>query len=101
MAEAKKILSLESLVEWLEKQPADEHYDWTDARHCCIGRWLSAMGTSDRDVFGKSNKLAMDDPFYEIAVAGPSGDGHTFGSALKRARDALAKSTPHPDTAVS
>lgn len=76
--------SLESLIAWLEKQPADERYDWTAAESCCIGQWLASLGVSD--LFGKSNKIALQDPFYEIAVAGPSGEGHTFGKALERAR---------------
>lgn len=100
---ATKALSLASLVEWLEKQPADEHYDWTKAEECCIGQWIKASGTSVRNLFEKSNKLGMRDPYYDIAVKAYTSDRslvlHTFGAALERAREALA--TPHPETSVS
>ena len=36
--------SLDSLVAWLEKQPAAKRYCYTDPGHCLLTQYFSAMG---------------------------------------------------------
>lgn len=80
--------SLDSLIAWLEKQPANKTYDFGDIRGCLACRYIQSTGISDRpwesypgrrpyrDVFGGM------EGYTAIAYTGR----HTFGAALQRAR---------------
>lgn len=75
--------SLESLIAWLEKQPPDANYDWSDAAKCVLGQFAAAMGADDAEL--ESLSLSNIEPFDNVALDSP----YTFGAALERARAAL------------
>ena len=78
--------SLESLIAWLEKQPAECSYDWQFIPNCLLGQWARAMGVSgEYAILNRSKALGMSTPFSGIALFSPC----TFGAALERARKAL------------
>lgn len=86
-------LSLESLIAWLEKQPAEQEYCYYDNGYCLLARYFSAVGFKDVEVYGwywrhsdATKDIPLSDAFKMIAVQGK----WTFGAALKRARKALA-----------
>jgi predicted metalloendopeptidase len=82
-------LSLESLIAWLEKQPADKDYDWNDMQTCMLGQWLSTLYLSvefparnlDPYKYVLNGSCTNLDHFDDIASMEP----HTFGAALGRA----------------
>jgi len=93
--------SLESLIAWLEKQPADGVYCYADTGHCLISQHFKAAGFGPRIAVGvgsfctaplRSERWSRDNnypsAFDDIAVARP----RTFGAALTRARAVLAAS---------
>jgi hypothetical protein len=73
--------SLESLIAWLEKQPAGDVYCWSDTEQCLLGQWARAMGVPEKEVANKSTELDTCAPFDDIALLSP----FTFGAALERA----------------
>ncbi len=86
--------TLESLIAWLEKQPADTTYCfWDYSGHCLLSSYLSAMGRnpnpSRRDyvLVSRLDRRASDDIGGQIALAQP----WTYGAALERARALQAK----------
>src|SRR6476660_2885832 len=83
-------LTLESLIAWLEKQPADQTYDWADCDgRCLIGLYSAAHGIS----FTTMCATDRDDgtaPYDRLTTTGIAyRRPHTFDAALKRARAAL------------
>jgi hypothetical protein len=80
--------SLDSLIAWLEKQPADKEYNWSLAGSCLLGQWCEARGLLGGELFNKSLELGQwsngNDVFAEVALGNLS--ECTFGAALKRAR---------------
>jgi len=89
-------LSLESLIAWLEKQPADGEYDYTDPLNCLMCQYFSAQGLSVRDAGPRDvaltdgNVIYIPSTFYNVA----NGDDRSMGGALARARDLLLRSGP-------
>jgi len=94
-------LSLETLIAWLEKQPADERYDFCEWNQCLLGQWLRTIDPLARRheggdtgfiycVFGQPVDL---EKFAEITHAGWASlrHLHTFGLALSRARSLLTQ----------
>jgi hypothetical protein len=86
--------TLESLIAWLEKQPADRIYCYEYPGHCLIAKYLVAMGFEGvmigpltyRHLPDKENRKPLPNHWNDIAADMPN----TFGAALKRARAALA-----------
>jgi hypothetical protein len=86
--------SLDSLIEWLEKQPADKPYCYMDNGHCLLGQYFTAMGFRLVAVGGSDfdheteRGVIFPEKFNDVAY----GDlqtfdfNRTFGAALKRAR---------------
>ena len=72
--------TLESLIAWLEKQPARRTYIAMLPKLCLLGQFATAMGHPEPG--RKSFALEMDPGFSEVALVRP----HTFGAALERAR---------------
>lgn len=76
--------SLESLIAWLEKQPAETTYNYCDATACLIAKYLQAMGVKN---------YVMDTPLFQHRVFGEVANGgeriDTYGAALARARKLL------------
>jgi hypothetical protein len=84
---------LETLIAWLEKQPADEGYEYDCNGHCLLAQYFTAMGFTHVYVGSTgfyhgddSERAEMPRAFDKIAVKSPS----TFGAALERARAALS-----------
>lgn len=71
--------SLDSLIAWLEKQPADKPYDW-GGDDCLLCQYLEARGFNKFDSYGRFDV----DMRSEVALA--CGEKATFGAALQRAR---------------
>jgi hypothetical protein len=73
------LMSLESLIAWLEQQPADGTYQWEYPNLCLMGCYLK----SRTDDFASFRNRYPDMPHYrEIAAQEP----WTFGAALERAK---------------
>lgn len=86
--------SLESLIAWLEKQPAEATYDYGDSRQCMAAQCLRSHGVDESRYVGLSG-YALEDffpGFRAIAIGDADivSDGWTFGAALSRARAVLA-----------
>lgn len=86
------VLKLETLIAWLEKQPATEKYDYNNCNgRCLYGQYLTHHGVSWKEEL-KHTKLGdprsdFRDYVYEhVACEKP----WTFGAALDRARKLLA-----------
>jgi hypothetical protein len=82
--------SLESLVAWLEKQPADKPYCYTSNGGCLLAQYFSALGYRNVEMStdhflhcGCRERL----PSYFNLIA--IGSGRTFGHALRRANTRL------------
>lgn len=93
------ILSLDNLIAWLEQQPADETYPYSESRGCVLAQYFTAMGLKDVLVtpgqyaagrFSYPRKL-LPAGWEGIANGFPSG-AWTFGAALRRAK-ALQKAS--------
>lgn len=92
--------SLDALIAWLEKQPADKDYCPVSSATCLLAQWLPiAVGKSVRPMFipgsavayeatDKSWRLVTQD-FDRVIFDDEDGEtlkGETFGAALARAR---------------
>ena len=78
-------LTLRGLIAWLETQPPDKSYEYSDCNGgCLVGQYAASQGRDwyrdgvvvDR-AFGLLNYIACD-------------ANHTFGGALQRAKNVLA-----------
>jgi len=72
----KVLLTLDVLIPWLRRQPADGEYIFQDPVYCMMGRFLADHGSCWGEV------MYSDLPDYEV-IAGSK--PWTFGAALKRA----------------
>lgn len=79
-------LTLDSLIAWLEKQPADKVYDFWHCRECLLYQYLRDAGLPRSD-YGVVHALGGTDIGGRIAHQLP----WTFGAALDRARALRAK----------
>jgi hypothetical protein len=86
--------SLDSLIAWLEKQPADKTYCYDDTGHCLLAQWFKSCGTPSAClgnvcvVFaGENASRNIPVSFQKTAMPKP----HTFGAALRRARSRAAR----------
>jgi len=88
---ADPLLTLESLIAWLEKQPAATRYNYgnCDGR-CLYGQYMAAHGVRWMDSGAAESNTARGDfcswVYSHVACQRP----WTFGAALKRARAALS-----------
>lgn len=95
--------SLESLIAWLEKMPADEVYCFSNWGGCLLAKWAQSVDPSAYT--GRQGRKSDFPNGFHYAVNGrvvdlggfkgiASGIYHsrewTFGAALTRAREALA-----------
>jgi hypothetical protein len=72
------VMSLESLIAWLESQPANGSYNWPHPDRCLLGCYL----TDKTGSCASFRSSYTDMPHYrEIAAPEP----WTFGAALSRA----------------
>lgn len=85
------VFSLESLIAWLEKQPARTVYCYMDNDGCLLSQYFRAAGFDKVHVGGETVFLdgydhgneSLPDSFADLAVGRP----RTFGAALNRARE--------------
>ena len=78
-------LTMEGLIAWLETKPADETYDYENCHGDCLyGQYVASHGIS----WEESRVPFMSYVYQHVAHQYP----WTFGTALERARKAVA---PH------
>jgi len=82
--------TLDSLIAWLEKQPADDTYCYIDNGMCLLAQYFTASGFSRVSVY--STKFQWHDGqrklpphFNKIAIGLTMLPERTFGAALERA----------------
>lgn len=85
--------SLESLIAWLEKQPASAGYCYQSNGNCLLAKYFHAAGYPNAmlggdyvRLHGVRQRTIISEEFQIIPLREP----HTFGAALERAR-ALTK----------
>jgi hypothetical protein len=91
------VMSINSLVAWLEKKPAEGTYSYINGARCLIAQYLQENGFPEARVSahtyrkhsgGENQKLPKE--FHEIAIGGPNTNNvigpTTFGAALNRAK---------------
>jgi len=91
---SQNIFSLEGLISWLEQQDPEQSYIYIASSRCLVFEYLKERGvpligvTSSywRDTDHKEH-WGMTEELGHVAVIHP----HTYGAALKRAREALTK----------
>ena len=82
------VFSLDGLIAWLEKQPAEKKYCYMDTGACLLCQYLVSIGVPFEGVYGTywddANNVTHDIPasVAHIPVEYP----RTFGAALSRAR---------------
>lgn len=90
-----EVLSLESLIAWLEKQPADGTYDFMCCGECLLAQYFTScgfsavsMGSSTFQLDGIERSLP---PIWNAIARGTSITlgRWTFGAAFSRDRAAL------------
>lgn len=83
---------VETLIAWLEKQPAKAEYKYTNVCGCLMHRYYVSQGVPVSTTGGETlflrvgNNRTMPASFACLAVTPP----HTYGAALARARALLA-----------
>lgn len=86
------VFSLDALIAWLEKQPAEQTYCYLDHGACLLGQYLKGHGfnwvmiySSGEFDFERDCKIVRGEypiEFDDFAAPFP----HTFGAALQRAK---------------
>ena len=95
-------MKLETLIAWLEKQPANGWYEYGCIGKCLIAQYFTAKGFVDvsvgidRFTHGPIEARECDtkfpDAFNDIAIADAFERQWTYGAALKRARKLASQS---------
>ena len=89
------VFSLESLIAWLEQQPSETVYWYTNQGRCLLSQYFAAMGFENPFVFSNGNfhhgpdqkQITYYPPRLDfIALEYP----RTFGGALERTRKTRA-----------
>lgn len=87
-------MKLESLIAWLERQPADGVYCYIDCGACLLHQYFTEMGFKRVHMHPDFMKHGDDFVFlpagYDAIARGRTPESWTYGKALKRARAALA-----------
>ncbi len=93
------ILSLDSLIKWLESKPRLGRYKYTNTEHCVLAQYFTAMGgvgvsvganSCHYHIKGEWHHKNLPERWNEIAL-GNIFLFKTFGGALRRARRLRAK----------
>lgn len=84
-------ISMRAFIAWLKTKPADEEYNFVDARHCAAAQYLQSVGVpvamSEVD-FPSNSEPGSPSWWLEEIVNG--GYRCTFGAALERAHTVAA-----------
>lgn len=79
-------LSLDALIAWLEKQPANKPYDYCDYGGCVLAQWITSLGggRGENDSFNYTldGSVVNVRQFKDLVQTRP----WHFGAALDRAR---------------
>lgn len=85
--------TLESLIAWLEQQPAADTYDFFEWDGCLLARWLQTMDPAAHVAGHAFNGYAytvngkeVDLHKFRSIAFDAAGNNYTFGDALARAR---------------
>lgn len=81
--------SLKSLMEWLEKQPADDEYCFLDTGGCLFFQYLDHNGVVVASVGGNYYRAEQHGEMITLPHGWPkiaAEEPRTFGAALERAR---------------
>lgn len=83
------VFSLEGLIAWLERQPQETSYDFSEASTCLLTRWHSEFGSGleESGLSYTSGICVLSGWASEVAAISP----WTYGAALSRARALLAE----------
>jgi hypothetical protein len=87
------IYSVEGLVAWLIKQPADKIYDYTNSYQCAAAQYLRSRGIKvsfGEEYRGRGPDELMKLGWQEIVSHGDKMRG-TYGEAAERGRKVLAR----------
>jgi hypothetical protein len=80
-------LSFVGFLKWLEQQPADGVYRFSDANSCAAGRYYTSLGLTPKQFLSGPNSVGADlgvsEPAFLMAL---NQMPNTFGAALKRLR---------------
>lgn len=90
------VFSLEGLIAWLEKQPQETEYEFSNIHDCLLCRYFRAMGKTDVRIGGRSYLIdgdfgSLPDGLANTAVAIGVNGNRTYASALHRARALQAR----------
>ena len=84
---SQNIFSIEGLISWLEMQPGETEYDFSDVPNCLLSHYLLARTGSNMraDWLAIHTKICggSQDTYLAIASTLP----HTYAAALTRARE--------------
>lgn len=90
--------TLESLIAWLEKMPADGVYCYTDGGACLLHQYYTSCGFKDVQVHGwgrwshsGAKRIESPDGFWPVSADPSLSRDWTFGAALSRARALLPR----------
>ena len=84
----KNPLTIEAFADWLEKQPPEKEYDYSNCRGCLVFQYLTAVGipiTSTGSTTFSTNDGQEHILPYELDIVAAR-HPHTFGKAAIRAR---------------
>lgn len=90
----KPIISVEGLVDWLEKQPGETTYQYTDTRDCLLFRYIKSTGRPISSMgaisWREKGLFFMKDYSLPAKLNSISIDGEsTYSAALARAKAVL------------
>lgn len=91
---------LSSLIGWLEKQPPSKSYEYCSSEKCLLAQYFTAAGFKRVEVLfggfahGVRGQRHYPGSFDLVALAQFRHSEHTFGKALKRAREIAEHGAP-------
>lgn len=95
------VMSMNSLISWLEKKPADGTYLYGSTQECLLAQYfrdqgvqVGALGNTRMLIEGEKHCTEIPLGFQRTAGY-PCGGGQTFGAALERARQLVKSGVCH------
>lgn len=91
---ARDVFSLESLIAWLETKPARATYCWVETGTCLFSQYGEAMGLGNGSSTAYDAVVSgfMRNPSIRFRWSVACEKPHTFGAALSRTRQQMARS---------
>lgn len=91
------VFSLEGLIAWLEKRPADGAYDWWSRSNCMLCQYLASHGLPaaypEKEDGSKARRNYKKLAYGQMRITGVAMYApRTYGAALTRARALQARS---------